>query len=36
MFPVGGVNVQTNVVTKIVIQRFGDDLDDLIDAPITE
>ena len=23
-------------LTKIIIQRFGDDLDDLIDAPITE
>jgi len=31
-FPVGGVNLQNNVVTKIVIQRFGDDLDDLINA----
>jgi phage terminase small subunit len=35
-FPAGGVNIQSVGLTKIVIQRFGDDLDDLIDAPITE
>jgi len=36
LFPANGVNIQTNVVTKIVIQSFGDDLDDLINADPTE
>jgi phage terminase small subunit len=31
-FPVGGVNIQDVAITKIVIQRFGDDLEDLIDV----
>ena len=35
-FPVGGINIEADKVTKIIIQRFGDDLDDLINADPAE
>ena len=31
LFPVGGINIHEEKVTTIIIQRFGDDLDDLVD-----
>ena len=30
-FPAGGINIHEEKVTTIIIQRFGDDLDDLVD-----